>query len=101
MVSCLAVHMYDRILKQMRELVRCRKYGMTVHAEDEMNADDLAIYDVESVVLTGQISERQRDQASAEWKYVIAGQSLDGEGIMVVAKLGPAGRLVFITVFRE
>ena len=93
--------MYDRILKRMRELVRSRKYVMTVHAEDEMNTDDLAIYDVESAILTGQIIERQRDQASAEWKYLIAGRSLGDEGVTVVAKLSPAGKLVFITVFRE
>jgi len=93
--------MYDRILKRMRELVRSRKYVMTVHAEDEMNTDGLAIYDVESVVLTGQIVERQRDRASAEWKYLIDGQSPGGDDIIVVTRLSPTGKLVFITVFRE
>jgi hypothetical protein len=58
--------MYDRVLNRMRELVRTREYVMTVHAEDKMNSDGLTIYDVESVVLTGQITERQRDTASAE-----------------------------------
>jgi hypothetical protein len=93
--------MYDRVLKRMRELVRGRKYVMTAHAEDEMNTDGLAIYDVESVVLAGQILERQRDRASAEWKYLISGQSLGGDGIIVVAKLSPTGKLVFITIFKE
>jgi hypothetical protein len=93
--------MFDHILKRMRELVRSRKYVMTVHAEDEMNTDALAIYDVEHVVLTGQILERQKDQASAEWKYLIGGQSLDGDGVVVVAKVSPSGKLVFITVFKE
>jgi hypothetical protein len=74
---------------------------MTVHAEDEMNTDGLAIYDVESVVLTGQIVERQRDRASAEWKYLIDGQSPGGDDIIVVTRLSPTGKLVFITVFRE
>lgn len=93
--------MYDRVLNRMRELVRTREYVMTVHAEDEMNSDGLTIYDVESVVLMGQITERQRDPASAEWKYLVNGQSLAGDGATVVAKFGPAGKLVFITVFRE
>lgn len=44
---------------------------MTLHAEDEMNADGLTIYDVESVILTGQISERQRDRDPDEWKYLL------------------------------
>jgi len=40
-------NMYDRILNRMRDLVRARKYVMTVHAEDEMNSDGLTIYDNE------------------------------------------------------
>lgn len=72
-----------------------------MHAEDEMNIDGLAIYDVENVVLTGQIVERQRDRASSEWKYLIAGQSIGGDDVAVVAKLGLTGKLVFITVFTE
>ena len=93
--------MFDRILKRMRELVRARKYVMTVHAEDEMNSDGLTIYDVESIILTGQITERQRDRASAEWKYLVSGRSLAADSATVVAKFGPTSRLVFITVFRE
>jgi hypothetical protein len=93
--------MFDRILKRMRGLVRTRKYVMTVHAEDEMDSDGLTIYDVESVVLTGRIVERQRDRALAGWKYLISGQSLDGDPATVVARIGRTGKLVFITVFRE
>jgi hypothetical protein len=93
--------MFDRILKRMRELVRTRQYVMTLHAEDEMNSDGLTIYDIESVVLTGQITERQRDRASDEWKYVVSGQSLAGDGATAVVKFGPTDKLVFVTVFRE
>ncbi len=93
--------MFDRILKRMRELVRTREYVMTLHAEDEMDSDGLTVYDVESAVLTGQITERQRDRASAEWKYLVNGQSLAGDSVTVVAKFGPTSKLVFITVFRE
>lgn len=35
--------MFDRILKRMRELVRIRRYVMTLHAEDEMSEDGLTI----------------------------------------------------------
>ena len=47
--------MFDRVLKRVRDLVRTRQYVMTLHAEEEMAADDLTVYDVESVILTGQI----------------------------------------------
>jgi hypothetical protein len=93
--------MFDRILKRMRGLVRTRKYVMTLHAEDEMDSDGLTIYDVESIVLTGRIVERQRDRALAGWKYLIRGQSLDGNATTAVTKIGPTGKLVFITVFKE
>ena len=93
--------MYDRLLKRMRELVRARRYIMSLHAEDEMEADGLTIYDVESVILTGKIIERQKDRTSAEWKYLVSGQSLADEAVMVAVKFSPTGKLVFITVFRE
>jgi hypothetical protein len=93
--------MFDRILKRMPGLVRARKYVLTVHAENEMDADGLTIYDVESIVLTGRIVERQRDRALVGRKYLIGGRSLDGDPATVVAKIGPMGKLVFITVFKE
>jgi hypothetical protein len=93
--------MYDRLLKRMRELIRARRYIMPLHAEDEMEVDGLTIYDVESVILTGKIIERQKDRASAEWKYLVSGQSLADESVMAAVKISPTGKLVFITVFRE
>lgn len=93
--------MFDRILKRMREIVRTRQYVMTLHADDEMDADGLTISDVESVILTDQIIGRQRDQLSDEWKYVISGQALSHDAVTVVAKFSPTDKLVFITVFCE
>jgi len=56
--------MFDRILKTMREKVRTREYAMTLHAEEEMDADGLSIQDVENVLLTGKIVGRQADRSS-------------------------------------
>jgi len=93
--------MYDAELKRMRELIRTRQYVMTLHAEEEMDADDLTIFDIESVILTGQITERQRDRQPDEWKYLVSGQAQDGTAVIVVTKFGATGKLVLITVFRE
>jgi len=38
---------FERILKRMREKIRNSQYVMTLHTEEEMNADGLTIYDVE------------------------------------------------------
>lgn len=93
--------MYERILSQLREKVRTRQYVMTVHADDEMDEDGLTIFDVESVILSGKIIERQKDQNSGEWKYLVKGESLAGEFVVTVTKISPTGKLVFVTVFRE
>lgn len=93
--------MFERILNQLREKVRTRQYVMTVHAEDEMEEDGLTIFDVESVILSGKIIERQKDQNTGEWKYLLRGETLAGESAITVTKISPTGKLVFVTVFRE
>lgn len=93
--------MFERILNQLREKVRTRQYVMTLHANEEMDEDELTIYDVESVILSGTIIERQKDSLSGEWKYVVRGESLAGKPAITVIKLGPTGKLVFVTVFCE
>ncbi len=92
--------MFDRILQRMREKVRALDYVVTIHAEEEMDDDDLSILDVEHVTLTGEIIERQQDQETGEWKYLVAGNTLADEPIIVVAKLAFAGNMVIITVYR-
>ncbi len=91
--------MFERILKTIKEEIRRRNYVMTLHAEEEMNDDDLTIYDVEHGILMGKIVERQKDNVSAEWKYRLKGKSLDGNDIEVIVKKGVAGKLVIITVY--
>lgn len=93
---------FDRILKEMWGKVRAGQYVMTLHAEDEMDADGLSVYDVESAVLTGKIVERQMDRPGGERKYVIRGRPAEGnDSVVVVAKLGPTGKVVFLTVYVE
>ena len=93
--------MYTRILARMREKVRNRQYVMAIHAEEEMDDDNLSIFDVESGILNGNIRERQKEKDFAEWKYIIEGQTLAGDNIAITAKLSITGKLVIITVWRE
>ena len=74
---------------------------MTIHAEEEMEDDDIFILDVEHVILTGEIIERQQAQETGKWKYLIAGNTLADDPIIVVAKLALTGTLVIITVYRD
>jgi hypothetical protein len=91
--------MYDRILKRMQERIRTRRYVMTLHAEEEMADDNLSIFDIERGILTGSIIERQKDRATAEWKYLIEGEIIAGDAVVVVAKLSVTDKLVIITVY--
>jgi len=91
--------MYDRVLRQMREKIRTRQYVMTVHAEEEMAYDNLSIFDVEHVILTGEIKERQKDRDTGEWKYLFEGETIAGDLVVVVAKLSITDKLVMITVY--
>jgi len=90
---------FDRILKEMRDKIRNRKYILTTHGEEEMDNDSLSIYDVERCILTGRILERQKDKVTAEWKYRINGKSLHDGEVEVIAKLRPTGKLFIITVY--
>ncbi len=57
------------------------------------------IYDIEHCVLTGKVVERQKDKMTAEWKYRVNGQMVEGSEVEVIAKLSPTGKLVIITVY--
>lgn len=92
--------MFDRILRRMRELVRTSHYIMTVHGHEEMEADQLTVFDVEHCILTGDIVERQKDRRTGEWKYLVEGKTLSGHQAIVVSRVGPTGKLVIITVYR-
>ncbi|OHB76525.1 MAG: hypothetical protein A2Z25_03050 [Planctomycetes bacterium RBG_16_55_9] len=91
--------MYDRVLNRMRRFVVQRRYVVTAHACDEMAADDLAIWDVESAILTGKIVEKQRDRTTSENKYRLRGKTLDASEVEVLVKFGVTGKLVVITVY--
>ena len=92
--------MFQRILTRMREKIRTNQYVMTLHAEEEMSNDGFTVYDVERCVLTGRILERQKDRATAEWKYRLRGKTVNGDKIEAVAKIGPTDKVIIITVYK-
>jgi hypothetical protein len=83
----------------MRDKLRSRSFVMTLHAEEEMDHDDLTIYDVEHGILTGEIVERQKDRNTSEWKYRLRGKTLGGDDVEIIAKFGATDKLVIITVY--
>jgi hypothetical protein len=81
------------------ELVRSLNYVVSIHAAEELEDDHLTILDLESVLLTGQIIERQRDRNSREIKSVVRGRTIEGHEAESVIKLGHTGKLFVITIY--
>jgi hypothetical protein len=75
--------------------------GAFTHAADELDDDGLTIDDLEAIILSGDIVERQRDRANGEAKFVIRGSTLAGEDAECVVKISPSGRLHVITVYLD
>ena len=86
-------------LAHLRHLIRTLSYIVSTHAADEIEDDNLSILDLENIILTGQIVERQRDRTTHETKYVIQGITLEGDAGEVVVKVGHNGKLVVITIY--
>jgi hypothetical protein len=76
-----------------------RRYVVTLHADDELDADDITVYDLERIVLTGAIVERQRDRTTGERKYRIRGQTIGDIGAETVVKVAITGKVVFLTAY--
>ncbi len=93
--------MYLRILKKLLDCIRHNQYVVSVHAVEELEEDDLSIFDLERAVLNGDIVERQKDKKSGEWKYVVRGNAIDGRQVVVITKFGPTGKAIIITVFED
>jgi len=93
--------LFESILVELRSFVRANKYIVTTHAADEMDEDDLSIYDIERAILNGEIVERQKDEERSGWKYLVRGRSLDEYPVTVVTKIGPGDKLIIITVFKD
>lgn len=91
--------MYDSILKRLREWILLRQYVMTTHAEEEMENDGLTVFDVEHIILTGLILERQTDLETRQIKYRIRGRVLANEAAEVICRLSSTKKAVIVTVY--
>ncbi len=91
--------MFESILENIQQKILQQHYVMTIHADEEMDDDNLMLDDVEQAILTGEILERQKDIATAERKYRIRGYSTDGDLVEVIVKLGLSGKVIIITVY--
>jgi hypothetical protein len=93
------VLVHERILRRCQACARARRYVVTVHAADELGADECDVVDLEFGILTGTIIEAQRDRVTRERKYRIRGSTGRGRDVELVVKFGATGKMIVITVY--
>ena len=91
--------MAQATINRLRDLIRSLNYAVSIHAAEELDDDDLTILDLENIILTGAIIERQRDRQTREVKYVVRGNTLDGLPAEAVTKIAPGSNLFVITLY--
>ena len=91
--------MAQSTISQCRHLIRTLNYVISTHAAEELEDENLSILDLENIILTGRIKERQRDAKTREIKCVIAGITLDGAAAEAIVKIGVTGRLIVVTAY--
>jgi len=80
----------------VREKVRLGDYYLSIHASKQIRKRNLAIADIENVILHGEIIARDPD-AQPNPKCIFLGEdSIKGESLHVVCSLDPGVRIVTI-----
>ena len=86
-------------LDRIRSAVLNSQFRLTSHTNDELAADGLTVIDLESAVLTGEISRIQEDDPRGT-RYTVTGLAADlTTPVSVVGRFLPDGRWLVITVY--
>jgi len=88
-----------RTISRIRDCIRSLNYDVSLHGAEELDDDNLSILDLENILLTGEIVERQRDRQTREVKCVVRGFTLDDRPADALVKFGPLGNLFIITLY--
>jgi len=91
--------MYENILKRLQLSILQNEYLLIFHVEEELEDDDLTIFDLESAILSGKIIQRQKDFQTSEYKYKLNGKTLAGEILEIIVKFSLRGRTIIITSY--
>jgi hypothetical protein len=86
-------------ISRIRDCIRSLNYVVSLHAAEELDDDDLTILDLETIILTGKITERQRDRKTRAVKLVVRGHTIEGRAAETIVKLNQIGTLFVITVY--
>jgi len=91
--------MAQATISHFRHLIRTLQFFVSTHAAEELEDDNLTILDLENIILTGQITARQRDAKTREVKCIVEGITLSGDSAEAVVKISFSGKLIVITTY--
>lgn len=87
---------------RIRDYMRSGRCVVTNHAREGLRDDSLKTPDIESIVFSGRIVERQRDRCTREHRYVVRGRTRAGDSAEVVVKFDwGASKLYIITAYLD
>ena len=86
-------------ISRIRDCIRSLNYVVSLHAAEELDDGDLTILDLETIILTGKITERQRDRKTREVKLVVRGHTIEDRAAETIVKFNQFGTLFVITVY--
>jgi hypothetical protein len=87
-----------RIAQRMAKAIREQRYRVSAHANEELSADRLTSEDVESIIVSGQVTARFTHDPRGI-RYEITGHSGDGRRASVVCRFLPSNVLLIITAY--
>jgi len=90
--------MYKVAHDRIKQLVHTDSVIITVHAEEEMDDDEISTDDILKIMLYDEITERQKDRTTGERKYLLKGLKI-GLPIETVVKISLTNKVVVITVY--
>ena len=91
--------MSRRLLERIRGAIISGEYDLTRHAIDEMAEDGLGIFDVESAILDGEITNTETDDPRGP-RYIIIGLAEDRKTqVGIVGRFTETGIYLIITVY--
>ena len=85
------------VIGQIRLLARMGLCYLTEHADEEAQADNFDVYDVENGIATGRI----RRAWPREGKFEVVGSALDGRPIGLVCRITAGRKVRVITVYED
>jgi len=88
------------VLRRLQHAIREQRYRISSHANEEMADDFLVAADIESIILTGEITRKFTHDPRGT-RYEVLGDTVDYRRAYVMCRFLLSGVLLIITAYVE